>query len=257
MKRVLVALVALLAVLSTVVLTATAQARTAKGTSDVYVVLLEEAPAGAYEGGVAGYPATKPAPGRKYDKNSANTRKYTAYLQSRHADVANRVGATRMYDYVHSLNGFAASLTSGQVNKLRDVKGVVSVRRDQLSHPHTDNTPTFLGLNASGGIWSQLGGQSSAGEGVIIGVVDTGIWPEHPSFADTGYGPAPARFHGTCQAGERWTKHDCSDKLIGARFYSKGIGHFGGDLAPEYESPRDHDGHGTHTASTAAGNGGV
>src|SRR5215208_3137115 len=254
MKRVLVALVALLAVLSTVVLTATAQARTAKGTSDVYVVLLEEAPAGAYEGGVAGYPATKPAPGRTYDKNSANTRKYTAYLQSRHADVANRVGATRMYDYVHSLNGFAASLTSGQVNKLRDVKGVVSVRRDQLSHPHTDNTPTFLGLNASGGIWSQLGGQSSAGEGVIIGVVDTGIWPEHPSFADTGYGPPPAGWNGACESGEQWTQKNCSNKLIGARYFEKGYGHFGGGLQGDYQSARDHDGHGTHTASTAGGN---
>jgi subtilisin family serine protease len=228
-----------------------------KGVSDVYLVLLEDPPAGAYEGGVPGYAATRPAPGKKVNPNDPQVQRYVRYLNGRHAAVAGSVSATRLYDYDYSLNGFAASLTKTQVARLRSAVGVAAVMRDSVSHPATDNTPQFLGLNAAGGIWSQLGGQSSAGEDVIIGVVDTGIWPEHPSFADTGYGPAPAGWNGTCQPGELWSKQMCNDKLIGARYFAKGIAHFGGALAGDYQSARDHDGHGTHTSSTAGGNAGV
>ena len=237
--------------------TNTESAHKAKGVSDVYIVLLEEAPVAAYRGDKAGYPATKPGAGKKLDRTSANVRNYANFLVSRHDAVAKSVGATRIYDYRYSLNGFAASLNKGQVAKLRATNGVVSVQRDTLSQPLTDNSPSFLGLNASGGIWSQLGGQGSAGEDVIIGVVDTGIWPEHPSFADTNYGPPPATWHGTCQTGEQWSKANCSDKLIGARYYNKGFGHFGGGLQDDFQSARDLEGHGTHTSSTAGGNANV
>jgi subtilisin family serine protease len=265
MRRVVLASVALSVVSVAGFATAAAGARpveagaasSVKGVSDAYIVLLDQAPAAAYAGGVSGYRATKPARGRKLDSTNPDVERYVGYLRSRHSAIASGVGATRMYDYTYSLNGFAAVLNKSQVAKLKARDGVVSVRRDGLSQPHTDNTPTFLGLNAPGGIWQQLGGQGSAGEDVIVGVVDTGIWPEHPSFADTGYGPAPAGWHGTCQAGELFSKQECNGKLIGARYYSKGIGHFKGGLAREYESPRDHDGHGSHTASTAAGNANV
>lgn len=228
-----------------------------KGSSDVHIVLLEETPVAAYEGGIRGYPATKPAPGTKLNKNNANVQKYAGFLRSRHAAVASGVGATRVYDYEYSLNGFAAVLNKSQVAELRGTKGVASVQRDKLSQPVTDSSPSFLGLNAGGGIWSQLGGQGSAGEDVIIGVVDTGIWPEHPSFADTNYGPAPAGWNGECESGEAWTQRNCSDKLIGARYFVKGFGHSHGAVKGDYLSPRDADGHGTHTSSTAGGNAGV
>jgi subtilisin family serine protease len=235
----------------------TESARSAKGVSDVYIVLLEEAPVAAYRGGITGYPATKPGAGKKLDKTNSNVQKYASYLRSRHDAIAKIVGATRIYDYEYSLNGFAAALNKGQVAKLRSTKGVFSVQRDTINQPQTDNTPTFLGLNAGGGIWSQLGGQSHAGEDVIIGVVDTGVWPEHPSFSAAGYGPPPASWHGTCQTGEQWTQSDCTNKLIGARYYTKGYGHFGGGLSGDFQSARDHEGHGTHTASTAGGNANV
>src|SRR5688572_26384215 len=70
-----------------------------KGASDVYVVVLEEPPVAAYEGGVAGIPPTRPAPGRRLDKRDANVQRYVAHLRGRHADVANRAGAVRIYDY--------------------------------------------------------------------------------------------------------------------------------------------------------------
>lgn len=257
MKRAGFGILSLAVSLVAVSLMGTAPVGAADGGNSVYVVLLEDPPAGAYEGGIRGYAATKPAAGKRFDKKAANVQKYVQYLRGRHADAASRVGASRLYDYDYSLNGFAASLTPAQAARLAGTAGVASVRRDSLSHPHTDNTPTFLGLNAGGGLWSQLGGQGSAGEDVIIGVVDTGIWPEHPSFADTGYGPAPAGWNGECQGGEQWTQSNCTDKLIGARYFNKGFGHFGGAMKGDFESARDSDGHGTHTASTAGGNANV
>ena len=90
------------------------------------------------------------------------------------------------------------------------------------------------------------------GEDVIIGVVDTGIWPESRSFSDEGYGPVPSRWRGVCQVGQGWDLNNCSRKIIGARFYT--VGHDEEELKKsDYLSPRGAHGHGTHTASTAAG----
>ena len=90
-----------------------------------------------------------------------------------------------MYDYSVSYNGFAAELTEAQASKLEKVPGVIAVTEDELLQPDTSSTPHFIGLDSPTGLWTRLGGPSKAGENVIIGVVDTGIWPEHPSFSDT------------------------------------------------------------------------
>ena len=75
-----------------------AQGSAVKGVSDAYIVILEEAPAAAYTGGISGYAATKPAAGQKLNKNSANVQKYVGYLTSRHNAVAGSVGAAKLYD---------------------------------------------------------------------------------------------------------------------------------------------------------------
>uniref|UniRef100_A0A0D9YQ83 Subtilisin-like protease n=1 Tax=Oryza glumipatula TaxID=40148 RepID=A0A0D9YQ83_9ORYZ len=107
----------------------------------------------------------------------------------------------------------------------------------------------FLGLN----YYEKSGVLKDAmyGEDVIIGVVDTGIWPESPSFNDDGYGPVPARWKGVCQTGDAFNTTNCNRKIIGARWYSAGA--TDDMLKGEYMSPRDFHGHGTHTASTIAG----
>jgi len=79
----------------------------------------------------------------------------------------------------------------------------------------------------------------------------TGIWPESRSFSDDGYGPVPPRWKGVCQVGVGWDRSNCSRKIIGARFYHAGVAEE--ELKNEYLSARDANGHGTHTASTAAG----
>jgi subtilisin family serine protease len=227
-----------------------------KGASGVYIVQLEEPPVAAYEGGISGLAATAPAKGKKVDPNDPKVQKYVAHLRSRHGSVAGSVGATKFYDYEYTVNGFAAELSKGQADTLEQSEAVLSVERDQRQELATDNTPTFLGLNAPGGIWSQLGGQGAAGEDVIIGLIDTGVWPEHPSFSDAGYGPPPAGWTGTCEKGEKFSEKDCNNKLIGARYYLAGFTK-AGIIKDEFISPRDADGHGTHTTSTAGGNSGV
>jgi subtilisin family serine protease len=80
-----------------------------------------------------------------------------------------------------------------------------------------------------------------------------GIWPESRSFDDSGYGygPVPKRWKGVCQTGQAFNASNCNRKVIGARWYAADVSEE--DLKNEYRSPRDANGHGTHTASTIAG----
>ncbi|XP_047061670.1 subtilisin-like protease SBT3.8 isoform X1 [Lolium rigidum] len=169
--------------------------------------------------------------------------------------------ASVVYNYKHGFSGFAAMLTPKQAKQLAEFPEVISV---ELSKRHTTTTTRswdFLGLNYHTPATGQLHGTNygedacgqkiNYGEDVIIGVVDTGIWPESRSFNDEGYGPVPSRWKGKCQVGPDWDINNCSRKIIGARFYSAGIpDRF---LKSDSLSPRDHSGHGTHCASTAAG----
>jgi subtilisin family serine protease len=237
-----------------------------------YIVQLSDDPVVAYSGELAGYKATAPAKGQKVNPNANDVKKYVAYLNGKHADAAAAVGAEKFYDYAFTFNGFAAKMSEAQAAKLATLPGVAAVSKDELQQPTTSTTPSFLGLdNPSNGLWKQVGGPAKAGENVIVGIVDTGIWPEHPSFSDqkdyvfrTGssgkrtlaYGPAPAGWTGTCQSGEQFSQDHCTNKLIGARYFLSGFGHFG-IIKSDYKSARDADSHGSHTAGTAAGNYGV
>ena len=234
----------------------------------VYIVRLADLPAVAYDGGVAGYTATKPKPGQKLDPNSADVTRYVGYLKSKHDEALSFAGgATKLYDYSYSLNGFAAKLSEQQAIKLSGVAGVLSVEPDLANTMDTLTTPAFLGLSQSGGTWDQLGGVGKAGENVVVGILDTGVWPENPAFSDrTGAGPNGQNgklayqqlpgWHGKCTPGEAFNASMCNQKLIGAQFFVEGHG-VDTVIPEEYLSPRDFDGHGSHTASTAAGNNGV
>jgi subtilisin family serine protease len=222
-----------------------------------YIVTLADDPVASYAGYKAGYPATKPKAGKHVNPNSAAVRKWQGYLTAKHDVALARVGATKIYDYTVTNNGFAARLTAGQAEKLAGTKGVVALELDQLAHPDTTLSPHFLGLDADGGIWDQLPGTNAqSGAGIVVGVVDTGIWPENPYFAGNTGIPVPADWHGKCQGGQQFPDTTCNDKLIGARYYFAGYGKK--NIAKEnYTSARDFEGHGSHTSSTAAGNHGV
>jgi Subtilase family/Fibronectin type-III domain/Peptidase inhibitor I9/PA domain len=241
-------------------------------TNNLYIVQMLEFPVGSYTGGVPGFAATKPGRGQKINPNNPNVIGYAGYLDGRHTAALDRVGGRKVYDYRYSFNGFAAELTEAQAQVLRSVAGVVAVTKDELRTVDTSSTPTFLGLTAPGGLWEVLGGVKSAGENVIIGVVDSGIWPESLSFTDrTGpngsatqdgklsYRHLPG-WHGHCIEGEAFPEDSCNQKLIGARYFNEAWGGDEGIEAErpwEFTSPRDYNGHGTHTSSTAGGNSGV
>ncbi|GAU26280.1 hypothetical protein TSUD_224720 [Trifolium subterraneum] len=115
----------------------------------------------------------------------------------------------------------------------------------------TTRTPEFLGLDK---IASTLPTTNKSID-IIVGLIDTGVWPESKSFDDTGYKSIPHTWKGKCEIGINFTTSNCNKKLIGARFFLKGYEASEGPINETIESrsPRDDDGHGTHTASTAAG----
>ncbi|XP_059277173.1 subtilisin-like protease [Lycium ferocissimum] len=140
-----------------------------------------------------------------------------------------------IYSYHNVMIGFAARLSAEQVKEMEKKPGFISAWPQRILFLHTTHSPSFLGLQQNIGLW----GDANYGKGVIIGVLDTGISPDHPSFSDKGMPPPPAKWKGKCESNFT-TK--CNNKLIGARTFPTSS-----------ESPVDDNGHGTHTASTVAG----
>ncbi|KAJ8769977.1 hypothetical protein K2173_009059 [Erythroxylum novogranatense] len=155
-----------------------------------------------------------------------------------------------IYSYTHSINGFAAILEEEAAAKISEHPEVVSVFPSQENELHTTRSWQFLGLESRNGKISadSLWTKGRFGEDVIIGNLDTGVWPESESFSDEGMGPIPSRWKGYCET-EDGVK--CNRKLIGARYFKKG---YEASLGrPLNGTARDTNGHGTHTLSTAAG----
>ncbi|CAI7883637.1 unnamed protein product [Closterium sp. NIES-54] len=182
---------------------------------------------------------------------------YAQTLETQQIRIAADVGVTSdriVYKYMHASNGFAASLSPQQVQQLQRHPAVAAVTRSRRVTPLTTDSPTFLGMRAPGSLWPANGGQASAGKGMVIGVVDTGIWPEHPSFSDAGFSSSkPAGWSGKC---DTTSEFKCNNKLVGARAFYKGFkaDNGGPDLSNDWLSPRDSYGHGTWCAGAAAGN---
>ncbi|GMI98593.1 AUXIN-INDUCED IN ROOT CULTURES 3 [Hibiscus trionum] len=158
------------------------------------------------------------------------------------------------YSYTRHINGFAANLDDEVAAEIARHPKVVSVFLNKGRKLHTTRSWEFLGLEqngfvASNSIWNKTG----YGEDTIIGNLDTGVWPESKSFSDEGYGPIPSKWKGICQNHKDAGFH-CNRKLIGARYFNKGYAAIVGKLNSSFETPRDKEGHGTHTLSTAGGN---
>ncbi|KAF8092742.1 hypothetical protein N665_0402s0030 [Sinapis alba] len=160
--------------------------------------------------------------------------------------------AEMLYTYNNAIHGFATRLTPEEADSLMTQPGIISVQPEQQYELHTTRTPLFLGLDVhNSGLFPETGPSSN----IVVGVLDTGVWPESKSFSDEGYGPVPPTWKGGCDTGTRFTASLCNRKLIGARFFVRGYEAINGpvDESKESKSPRDDVGHGTHTASTAAG----
>ena len=240
------------------------------------IVHFNEPPLALYSGGIQGLAATNPSLlGQSgLDLDSAASRAYLQHLARHHERFMQQVtqavaNPELLADYRVAFNGMALEVPTSEVEALLKLDGVRLLEVNQVEQLHTDSSPEFLGAPV---FWEQLGAAdgSTAGEGIVVGVIDTGIYNPstmltttgiHPSLSD----PAPVGgdyaatfpYKGVCAPANPQPQDgsfgSCNDKLIGAWWYNAGeIGNPG-----EMMSPMDEDGHGTHTATTAVGNGGV
>ena len=172
-------------------------------------------------------------------------------------------GGQVIHRYHKIFSGASLVLSGDKIDQVARLAGVTGVYLDEMQSLDTENSPGFIGAPV---VWSDLGGQESAAEGTVFASLDTGIWPEHPSFSDpdplgNSY-PAPPIAGLPCEFGNTvWNPDDdpftCNNKLIGAYAFVDTYKAVIGLLPEEFDSARDDNGHGTHTASTAAGNAGV
>ncbi|KAA8544818.1 hypothetical protein F0562_019591 [Nyssa sinensis] len=236
----------------------------------VYIITLKQAPAAHYydelrvkshgfKDGASGTVNRLDTP-RNISRNHGS---YSSYIARVHDSLLRRVlrgeKYLKLYSYHSLINGFAVLVTPEQAEKLSRRREVANVVLDFSVKTATTHTPQFLGLPQ--GAWAQEGGYESAGEGIVIGFIDTGIDPTHPSFSDdiseNPY-PVPEHFSGICEVTREFPSGSCNRKLIGARHFAASAitrGIF--NATQDYASPFDGDGHGTHTASIAAGNHGI
>ncbi|KAH6777756.1 hypothetical protein C2S51_009068 [Perilla frutescens var. frutescens] len=170
----------------------------------------------------------------------------------------------KLYSYTHLLNGFAIHAKNEEVvHLLEGAKRVRSIHEDMKMKKLTTYTPEFLDMNSVA--WPALGGSMAAGEGVVIGLIDTGINPFHPSFTTTMLSSSSShlktsKFKGKCMTGDQFPTSACNAKIVGAQSFAEAAiaaGTF--NSTRDFASPFDSDGHGrqiaffSHTASTAAG----
>lgn len=224
------------------------------------LVKLDHDPLATYTGEVPGYAATSPAVTGAPLDGAAAQRRYDGYLADREADFTaalSRVvpGAEVRQSLRAVYGGVAVTVPADRIEDLLAIDGVAAVQADELRQPLTDSSPAFIGAET---LYPQLGGTADAGKGTTIGVIDTGAWPEHPSFADHGNldprpGPALECSYGPDPTSGSTDPFECSNKLVGGADFLDTYHAVVGDEQFPFTA-RDDNGHGTHTMSTAAGN---
>ncbi|HWM15687.1 MAG TPA: S8 family serine peptidase, partial [Microbacterium sp.] len=242
-----------------------------------YVVVLEEPAAASYGGGVSGLGSTTPGEGKTFDPHSSRVQKYVEYLEERQREVAAASGVEPLATYQVTLNGFSAKLAPDAAARVAAMDGVLAVYPERILRP--DAVPPTDDPRLAPADQGQRGravdGADDGGAGVIVGIIDTGIAPENPSFAGARLRSTPSgqpylegnevvfrkadgtEFRSTRVTGEEWTKRDYSTTVIGAQQFTAGATAGGFSFDHDVLSPRDSGGHGSLTAGIAAGRSGV
>jgi len=275
--------------------TVTADTPTSQSQKRLYIVQFADPPAIAMHSARASKQhreASYSSRPEQFDPESEHVRRYMGRLQATQNDILLELNLwnDRVYSYGYTFNGVAVRMTAADAEKLRLRRGVAKVWEDSHRTVATNDSPAFLGLlDTQGGLRSDL---KLTGEDVVIGIIDTGITPGHPSFSELAgpptprklpslcrtswmqgtllemwlcrrfknsteilLSPPPSNWRGICETGPGFNTSDCNNKIIGARFYRKGFDEIYGNADPnDFASPADADGHGTHVASIAAGN---
>jgi minor extracellular serine protease Vpr len=224
------------------------EARTAPAQSEYAIVTFKDPPAASYTGGIPGLERTKPLRGR-FDPNSQASQAYRRHLENVHANfrswLAREVpGAEVLRDYFYVLNGVAIRLNKASPGKLAQGPGVKEVDYSWLYQPTMDVSPGLINAPA---LWSALGGPGKAGEGIKVGIIDSGIDLTSPFLSDADYPDVPET--DACSPFSKPGGANTSDKVIICRVYASGIAP--GAAAPLQLLVFDH---GTHVAGTVAGN---
>lgn len=252
-----------------------------------YIVRLADLPLATYDGSVVGFAATSPKIAKKelfsklanskmssqqvrnelrLDVKSTDAVQYTNYLEDKQQSFLSKARlslgkqANVVYQYKNAFNGVAMRLTQEQAVKLAALDGVEYVERERMETMDTDTGPIHIGATQ---VWQGEGNSATnMGEGVIIGMIDSGINTDHDSFADIGgdgydhTNPWGAgNYVGDCATD---FVELCNDKLIGVRSYASVTDNYDDvevfGTTPPAKNGEDYGGHGSHTASTAGGN---
>ncbi|KAK1367483.1 Subtilisin-like protease [Heracleum sosnowskyi] len=229
-------------------------------TAEIYIVTVEGDPVISYTGGIDGFSATAVESDEELDVTSDLVTSYRHHLEQKHDMLLGTLFAhgtyKKLYSYQHLINGFSVHISPEQAEALKQAPGVKSVHRDWKVRRLTTHTPQFLGLPT--GVWPTGGGFDRAGEDIVIGFVDSGIFPRHPSFGSHNtFGPLP-KYRGKCEVDPDTKREFCNGKIIGAQHFAEAAiaaGVFNPSI--DFASPLDGDGHGSHTAAIAAGNNGI
>ncbi|TYI59046.1 hypothetical protein E1A91_D10G005900v1 [Gossypium mustelinum] len=232
--------------------------------SDVYIVTLKQAPLSlSYQGFNNGSTSVRLNKLYKPRNDSRSHQRSSSYISRVHDSLLKKAlkgeKYMKLYSYHYLINGFSVLITPQQADMLSRRQEVANVVLDFPVRTATTYTPQFLGLLK--GVWPRDGGYETAGEGIVIGFIDTGIDPTHSSFADDVSDhkyPIPDHFSGICEVTRDFPSGSCNRKLVGARhFAASAITRGVFNSSQDYASPLDGDGHGTHTASVSAGNHGI
>ncbi|MPZ28252.1 MAG: S8 family serine peptidase [Micromonosporaceae bacterium] len=219
-----------------------------------WLVRLAEPSLATYAGGVAGIAATSPqVTGGELDVTTPTSQAYLDHLAQRQAAVTETIEAALErpvevpFAYRNVLNAVAVQASAEEAAALATLPEVAAVEPDLLRELTTDASQELIG---SPTVWAGETGPDLAtqGEGVVVGLIDSGVNPHHPAFAET----APdgfthtnplgsGNFLGVCDPDHPNHEDICNDKLIGAWSLLAG-------------SAQDAVGHGSHVASTIAGN---
>ncbi|MBL4772660.1 MAG: S8 family serine peptidase [Alcanivoracaceae bacterium] len=232
-----------------------------------YVVKFNEPGLLYYNGGVGALKATNPKklPNKKFDSRSSASIEYSQHLKTikkqRMTEIRTALGnkKSEIYHYKAMYHGVMMSLTEQEATKLRTISDIKSVILEPIYQIDTERGPKWINADS---IWDGSAvpttGITNQGEGILVGIIDTGINTDHPSFAQVG--PVDGYVHvnplgsgnfvGHCVGGDndgippRNAEVVCNNKLIGAWGLENG----------DPDAPEDNNGHGSHTASTTAGN---
>jgi len=235
-----------------------------------YIVRLIEKPVTTYTGGKKGFNSVNPVSkksglnNQKFSPNGVEAKKYAQYLESRQNSFLSNVSAklglsiSKLRSYKYAINGIVTELTYSEAQRIANLPQVEFVEKDEFSQLNTDTSPVLIGADK---VWDGTAGSAEfKGEGVILGILDTGVNTDHPSFAESGddgyahVNPLGSGVYlGDCVA----TPSLCNSKLIGVRSYSEITDAYSDPIFAANTRPangEDYNGHGSHTASTAGGN---